>query len=128
MTWDTNWHSYQRLGGLSTHFTAMPANLFISENGLTTSTPDSSVAVIDGELTEYGSSVITGKNDAGTTNVTLQSKAVDGDLYLGFTITHGEWSTYTAIRVWVMKSQVRLVLSICALKKKFTLSRATAVS
>lgn len=32
--WNTDWHSYHMLGGLSTYYVPMKANLFISENGL----------------------------------------------------------------------------------------------
>lgn len=94
MTWNTDWHSYQRLGGLSTYFAAMPANLFVSQDGLQTVTSDGTVAVIDGDLTEYGEITHSATNDKGT-SVALAGKAVNGDLYLALTVTHGAWSAYT---------------------------------
>ena len=35
--WNTDWHSYHRLGGLTTYYVPLQANLFISESGLVSS-------------------------------------------------------------------------------------------
>ena len=94
ITWNTNWHSYQRLGGLSTYYATMPANLFISEEGLTTVSPESTVAVIDGNLTEYGNFTHAGTSKNGA-KLEMAGKAIDGDLYLAIQLTHDAWTSYT---------------------------------
>ena len=98
--WNIDFHSFHRLGGLqSFNFSeagniAAPANLFIGENGLTTLTPPENGPVIDGDLSEYTSTPIT-KGDASKATVSMNGKIQDGDLYVGFTVTHGAWSTYS---------------------------------
>jgi hypothetical protein len=42
--WNTDWHSYHRLGGLTTYYVPLQANLFISNSGLV----ESSVEDTDG--------------------------------------------------------------------------------
>lgn len=98
--WNEPWHSYQRLGGLSSFtfddggYIPAPANLFISANGLTTVTPPQTGPVIDGNLTEYGTSTLT-KGDEKKSTVNINGKVVNGDLYLALTITHGAWAEYS---------------------------------
>ena len=88
--WNTDWHSYHRLGGLSTYYAPVQANLFIGENGLVTS----NIAGIEGVISsgEYAGSSITASSTS--LNVDLKGKVENGDLYLAFTIIHDSWSSY----------------------------------
>ncbi len=92
--WSSEWHAYQRLGGLSTSYVELPANLMISKNGLTTTTAPENGPVIDGNLDEYSGDFVV-KGDMSKAVVKTTGKVLNGDLYLGITITHGEWSAYT---------------------------------
>ncbi len=92
--WSSDWHSYQRLGGLSTSFVELPANLMISTSGLTTATAPENGPAIDGNFDEYSGDFIV-KGDMSKAVVKTTGKVVNGDLYMGLTITHGDWSTYT---------------------------------
>ena len=90
--WNTEWHSYHRLGGLSTYYVPLQANLFISTSGL----KSSDMKDVDGIISpdEYVGSSITAAANSANTTVELNGKVKDGDLYLAFTITHDNWSTY----------------------------------
>ncbi len=94
MDWNTYWHSYQTLGGLSTHFAEMPSNLFIGKDGLTPLTGDNGMTV-DGELSEYGELVRTASNT--NSSASVNAKLVGGDLYIGLSFTHNQWTSYTTV-------------------------------
>jgi len=88
--WNTDWHSYHRLGGLSTSYVPVQANLFVSSNGLTSTKVESIDGVV--ESGEYNEASITANN--ANISVDLKGKVDNGDLYLAFSITHSSWSTY----------------------------------
>ena len=94
MDWNTDWHSYHTLGGLSTYHAEMPSNLFISENGLTPLTGDNGMTV-DGDLSEYGALTRTASND--NSSAKMNAKIVNGDLYIGLSFTHNQWTAYTTV-------------------------------
>ena len=52
--WNTDWHSYHLLGGLSTYYGPIKANLFITEDGLTSveTETDDAFSVFEGKGTE----------------------------------------------------------------------------
>ncbi len=52
--WNTDWHSYHLLGGLSTYYAPIKANLFITEEGLTSieTETDNAFDVFEGKGTE----------------------------------------------------------------------------
>jgi hypothetical protein len=88
--WNTDWHSYHRLGGLTTYYVPLQANLFISNNGLVSS----NVEGIDGIISsnEYSGTPVSVSKPK--TNVEVNGKVLNGDLYLAFTIVHNNWSVY----------------------------------
>jgi hypothetical protein len=88
--WNTDWHSFHRLGGLEGYFVPVQANLFISANGLVSASGQGIDGVISSE--EYPGTAITASNDK--TSVGVVGKVADGDLYLAYTITHNDWSAY----------------------------------
>ena len=88
--WNTDWHSFHRLGGLETYFVPLQANLFISKTGLAYSNETSVDGVISKD--EYSGTSYNASNH--NTNVEVNGKVVDGDTYLAFTITHNNWSSY----------------------------------
>lgn len=96
--WAGDWHSYHRLGGLSTSYVDTPANLMISKSGLTTVTAPVSGPTIDGDLSEYTTASIK-KGAEPKAIVEINGKVVDGDLYMAFTITHDAWSQYN-VKWW----------------------------
>ena len=88
--WNMDWHSCHRLGGLESSLVALQANLFISTTGLVSTEVEGIDGIIDnGEYTGTSISASTEK-----TSAEVKGKVVDGDIYLAFTITHGEWSSY----------------------------------
>lgn len=100
--WDTDTHNYQRLGGLSSYefdgeLVSAPRNLLVTVEGLKTTNVapvGEGLPVVDGNLTEYGNAVVC-KGDSNKATVAMNGKVVDGNLYLGLTITHGAWAEYS---------------------------------
>ncbi len=107
-SWLTDWHAYQRLGGLSTYFIDMPANLMISESGLQVVTAPENGPVIDGELSEYATPSIV-KGSSSKAVVGVSGKVLDGNLYLAFEITHGEWSGYNTS--WWQNDNLEMIVN-----------------
>ena len=101
--WNTNWHSYQRLGGLSTYFAPMPSNLFISEDGLRTDGSTSEGFTVDGDLSEYD---LTSSAANDNSSVEVGATVSNGDLYVALSITHGAWSSYTT--TWHRNDNIEL--------------------
>jgi len=88
--WNMDWHSCHRLGGLETSLVALQANLFISTTGLVSTEVEGIDGVIDSG--EYTGTTISASTEK--TSAEVKGKVVNGDIYLAFTITHGEWSSY----------------------------------
>ena len=106
--WNTDWHSYHRLGGSSTSFVPIQANLFISPSGLTSTNVES----IDGVVVsgEYSESSIKANN--ANISVDLKGKVDNGDLYLAFTITHNSWSNYdNSVGGWYKNDNIELYVN-----------------
>lgn len=94
--WNMDWHSCHRLGGLETSFVPLQANLFVSTIGLVSASAESVDGVISNN--EYtGTSISANTNK---TNVEVKGKVSNGDIYLAFTITHGDWSAYDNRAGW----------------------------
>ncbi len=108
---NTDWHSYQTLGCLATGFNDLPANLFISSNGLIRETAPTSLATIDGELTssELSKMGAAELNTAGGSEFNIKGTVADGDLYLALTIKHGAWSSYT--QQWHVNDNIELYIN-----------------
>ena len=79
-------------GGLESYLVPLQANLFVSTTGLVSTEVEGIDGVIDSG--EYTGTSITASNTDKNTNVEVKGKVVEGDIYLAFTITHGEWSSY----------------------------------
>jgi|GEM_PF-2652193 len=92
--WNTDWHSYQRLGGLSEFVAPLKANLFITENGLASIQVPNEGVILDGVIdeNEYASKALTRSNS--NLSVTVHGKIINKDAYLAFEIVHGKWSAY----------------------------------
>ncbi len=105
--WEVNgFYAWHRLGGLQD----MPANLFISEDGLTTieAPTGNDTPVIDGDISEYGIS----NYSYGTSPkpiVTVNGKVVDGDLYLALKIQHNSSLTYN--KFWYLSDNLELKIN-----------------
>ena len=106
--WNTDWHAYQRLGGLSTSFVDLPANLMISESGLKVVTAPKNGPVIDGDLSEYATPSIV-KGSSSKAVVGVSGKVLNGNLYLAFEITHGEWSGYNT--TWWQNDNLEMIIN-----------------
>ncbi len=92
---DSNFHAYHRLGGTSTGFNDLVANLFVSENGLVANECD--IATMDGviDATESAMFGVSELNKTTTdTTVNVKGTVKDGDIYIAITVTHKTWSAY----------------------------------
>ena len=92
--WNTDWHSYHRLGGLSADYSPMKANLFIGNAGLVSVGGLSDGINIDGVIVEgeYGTNYVA--KTTANLEVTLRGKVVNDNAYLAFEIIHSSWSVY----------------------------------
>ncbi len=110
--WNDPWHAWHRIGGLEATW-GMPANLFITSNGLTTIKAPSTAGAptLDGEITagEYGTYANLELTNSSSTSVIVNGKVVDGDLYFAMTINHGAWATYSSD--WWLNDNFELVIN-----------------
>ncbi len=110
---ESDWHSYHTYGCLANSFNDLPANLWISSDGLIKETAPTGFATIDGtltssELSKLGAEELNVTGTVGST-VNVKGTVADGDLYLAFTITHGAWSNYT--REWHVNDNIELYIN-----------------
>ncbi len=92
-----DWLSWHRYGAA---WTGDPGyrvnNLYIGANGLVFGQTAQN-ATIDGDISEYASlAKLSAVGDAAKATIAVSGKAAADGLYLGLTITHGNWSTWNA--------------------------------
>ena len=105
---NSEWHSYQRLGGLDATYISMPANLFITVNGLKALSEEGVDGIISAN--EYPAKSLSKEN--ANMQVKLQGKVFEGGLYLAFTVRHSTWSSYTnAAGSWQSNDHIEFSLN-----------------
>lgn len=112
--WNTDWYSYHRYGGIWTDPVNNPvflANLKISSNGIyriENKVPAQDGITLDGNLTEYAKP-LPALGEPGRANIQVTGKVVNGNLYMGFIVTHGPWSGYDGL--WANNDNVELLIN-----------------